>query len=547
MDLKQFKKPFLLPVMICVVVVLPLVIFGLHDSTDLYQHIQFASTFHHSILAGYPYPSWSEEENFGYGSVGMRFYPPLFQFLIALVRIVTGDWHLAICIVLFLFWIAGAYGIFLWTKEFAPEKESTIAACSFLLMPYLLSQVYTSAFYAQACAASVLPFAFLFVTRICRGGKAGNVIGLAISLAIVVLTNLPATVIGSMSLFVYTLTLLERRNLGSTIGKLLSGILLALFATSFYWIRMYPELDLFRNTRFWSDPTFDWREHFLLTPPSKVAFGMWFNNYTLIATILMVFRGIVSSKNVGVPIRPLAILFCFAVFIMTPLSMPLWLYIPYLKEVQFPLRWQVISSIAGAVIFGIGSVGVINSLREKLAIKEPRSWLTAFAFVAVVVVWGQVATKFSKHIIPAKDFSNWAENDINSLGFEFFWTIEAKKEVFAVREKIVAPGRNARIVSWGDGEREFELDPGPEGKARLATLYYPRWQATLNGSRTELSSDENGAMTVLAPPEASKIRVWFQEAWYTQYAKWLSAIAWLVMIFGGIYLLLAAAFLRHSM
>lgn len=545
MDLKQFKTPFLKPALICVVVVLPLFVFGLHDSTDLYQHIQFASSFHHSILNGELYPSWSEEENFGYGSVGMRFYPPLFQFLIALVRTVTGDWHSAICVVLFAFWFSGAYGIYLWAKEFISDKEAAVSSIAFLLMPYLLSQVYTSAFYAQSCAVSVLPFAFLFVARICRGGKIADIIGLTISFSIVILTNLPATVIGALSLIIYSVSMLERRNLLISIIKLSVAGGLILLATSFYWTRMYPELDYFRNTQFWADPTFDWREHFLLTKPSKVVFGVWFNNYTLIATMLLAFCGMAGMRVKTTGERALMIVFFFAVFIMTPLSTPLWQYLPYLKEVQFPGRWQSITSITAAVILGAGAVNLIENMRLRPSLRNPRLWLAGLTLVAFVVVLGQVATKYSRHLIPPKDFSKWCENDINSLGFEFFWTLETKKEAFGITEKIVSPDRNVKIVSWSHGEREFTIEPGPASKVRLATLYYPRWQAVINGERSDPFPDEYGAMNVLVPPDAATVRVWFQEKAYVIYSKYVSAAVWLLLLLGAVYFLISnSVFLR---
>src|SRR5258708_158472 len=134
-NLRQINKTFLIPAAISVLVILPIVFLGLHNSTDLNQHIQFASTFYHSILAGDYYPSWSVEENFGYGSVGLRFYPPLFQFLLGLARIAVGDWLSAICIVLLIFSFAGCLGVYLWAREFVSAKEAAVAAFVFLFIP----------------------------------------------------------------------------------------------------------------------------------------------------------------------------------------------------------------------------------------------------------------------------------------------------------------------------------------------------------------------------------------------------------------------------
>jgi hypothetical protein len=539
-NLRQTNKPFLITAVTALLVIVPLLLVGVHDSTDLNQHIQFASTFYHSILAGDYYPSWSGEENFGYGSVGLRFYPPLFQFLLGLARIATGDWHLALCIVLLIFSLAGALGVYLWAKEFIEGKGAAIAATAFLLMPYILSQVYTSAFYAQSAAISILPFSFLFVTRLSRNGKFGDSVGLAISLSLVILTNLPATVIGCISLLIYSLASLERRNLALFIVKLSCGVGLALMATAFYWLRMYPELEFFRNTQFWTDQTFNWKEHFLLTKPSKVVFGIWFNNYTLITTILLAFCGLGglsrAKSDIHRPnLRPVVILFFFSIFIMTPLSMPLWLYIPYLNEVQFPARWQIITSVTGSIIFGAGAFPFTRAVKERISIKNPRVWLLAITLIAVVIIFSQLSTKYYRHLIPPNEFNAWCENDINSLGYEFFWTLQAKKEAFAVTNTIVSPERAVEVVEWKPGERRFRIAEGPANKIRIPTLYYPRWQASVNGQPTELSYDDDGAMLVSVPPAKSDVRIWFQEAWYVERANYVSAMVWLVLFLAGLY------------
>jgi hypothetical protein len=534
------NKIFLIPAGISVLVILPIIFLGLHDSTDLYQHIQFASTFYHSILSGDYYPSWSGEENFGYGSVGLRFYPPLFQFLLGLSRVVTGNWLWAIFVVLLLFSVAGVLGVFLWAKEFVSEIEAAIAAAVFALMPYQLSQIYTSAFYAQFCAISILPFSFLFVTKICREGRLNYVVGLAISLSIAVLTNLPAAVIGCLSLLLYSTALLTRQNLRSSVIKLGFGIVLALAVTSFYWLRMYPELELFRNTQFWADQTFNWREHFLLTQPSKVVFGIWFNNHTLITTILLAICGLVGlSHSSRSKLRPVVILFFVAVFMMTPLSLPLWLYIPYLTEVQFPERWQIITSATGAIILAGGAPRFVASLRDHVSIKNPKLFLAVLTLIAVVTVFQQLLPRYYKNLIPAGGFNGWCENDINSLGFEFFWTLQAKKEAFAITDKIIAPGRSADITEWKPGERVFHISAGPAENIRVATLYYPRWQATVNGTPVELLPASDGAMLVPAPPNESEIRIWFQEAGYVEKANYISALIWLILFLSAAYFLIA--------
>ena len=53
---------------------------------------------------------------------------------------------------------------------------------------------------AEFAGAAVLPFAFLFVERVCRHRRRQDIAGLAVSFALLLLTHLPLAIIGSIAL-----------------------------------------------------------------------------------------------------------------------------------------------------------------------------------------------------------------------------------------------------------------------------------------------------------------------------------------------------------
>lgn len=74
-------------------IMLPMAFMGIPDGYDLMQHIRFAEVYHDSILAGNFFPSWGADDNLGFGSIGIRYYPPVAYFILALTKIVTGNWY----------------------------------------------------------------------------------------------------------------------------------------------------------------------------------------------------------------------------------------------------------------------------------------------------------------------------------------------------------------------------------------------------------------------------------------------------------------------
>ena len=193
-------------------VILPIAFFGIPDGFDLPQHFQFAQTYYDSITNGDFFPGWSPKENSGYGGVGIRFYPPLAYYALAFGRMLVGKWFDASWLV-FTFWmLLSCLGVYYWIRWWFPAKEAAFAACFYAIVPYHLNQLYSAFNYSEFAASAILPFCFAFLTRVFQRGKTSDILGLATCYGLLIITHLPLGVIGSISLFVYALTLLQKEN-----------------------------------------------------------------------------------------------------------------------------------------------------------------------------------------------------------------------------------------------------------------------------------------------------------------------------------------------
>lgn len=519
---------------------LPMIFIGVFEGPDTSQHIQFASTYETAFHSGDFFPSWGANENFGYGSVGVRFYPPIFSILFAFAHALTDNWHTAISLVNLLFTLIGGIGVYLLGREFERDSCALLAGIVFILMPFHLSEIHINSFYAEYAGCSLLPFPFLFVTRICNKNRLLDVFGLAGSFSVLLLTHVPSTVIASIGLLIYSLLIIPKKRFLITFLKLANAAVFALAATSFYWMKVLTEIDWFRNTKLVTDQTFDYNEHFLLTIPSDKVFGIWYNNQILIAVILLVICSLIGMKigertpNLG-NLRGVIVLFFFSVFMMTPLSYPIWMLIPYLKEVQFPWRWQVVTCVMGSVIIAVGIQPFLK------LVKSQRSWRRPFALLAFVsILFGispffKIASKYRRDYIPAGKFNAWSEEKTKSLGFEYFWTITTNKNAFLIKERVTAP-RLTKIIKWEPTERIFRLEPGEAGTIRISTLFYPHWKASVNDVPSKLILNGDGTMGVTPGSNASLVRLWFEEPWFIDRAFLLSGSVWIFFLLSGLFL-----------
>ncbi|NJM54354.1 MAG: hypothetical protein HC846_13845 [Blastocatellia bacterium] len=152
-------------------ITLPLYFFGIPGGADMPQHFQFASIFYDSLSHGSFFPSWADKINFGYGDVGIRFYPPLTYYVLSFFRLISGSWYDGACLAIVFFFFVGGIGTYLWAREWFSETSALVGALFYLIIPYHLNQIYQATLIAEFAAASIIPFCFLYATRVCRKGN----------------------------------------------------------------------------------------------------------------------------------------------------------------------------------------------------------------------------------------------------------------------------------------------------------------------------------------------------------------------------------------
>src|SRR5215831_7772996 len=207
---KKDWKPFLLIATVAFAALAPAVIWGIPASRDLQHHFRLALWFNQSFGQGDFYPSWLAEANHGYGDVSVRFYPPGLAFTLAFIRTLIGDWYVTAFVVFILLTLIGGLGTYQWARNFYPPSMAMWAGALFIFMPYRVNELYQSSLLAEYAAAAILPFVFAFTEKLCRGGGRRSVAGLGAAYALLVLTNLPMTIIGSYAVVIYLLLRIDR-------------------------------------------------------------------------------------------------------------------------------------------------------------------------------------------------------------------------------------------------------------------------------------------------------------------------------------------------
>jgi hypothetical protein len=537
-------------------VMLPILFRGLPYGNDWVHHYQCAYSYYEGILAGDFYPSWSAVRNLGYGGMELRLYPPVSHYSLALFYLVVQDWHIAVWLTATFFSILGSFGVYGWAREMMTARNAAFAGGIYALMPYHLNQLYNTFFFAEYVGSAVLPFSFWFVWRVAKHGKPLDIIGLAASFALLILTHLPLTVIGSICLLIYGLSLIERPRFFSQLVKLTAAVLLGLASSSFFWVKVLQERDLMAKTSIYNDPWIDYRWHFLFTPFQAMTdetqikiyenATYFYDKLFLCSLILVIFcvipfviwtRGKQERNLKGV-----WMIFGLSVFLTAPISSFLWDKLFFLQEVQFSWRWLAVIGMAAAILSGSKFSHLIEWFQTK---KRPAALIIAGSIFAVIIF---SATKVVNNalFIPTDITEITVKSVQTAKGFAFWWTIWTYKEALNNLEKVSTENRDVQIHNWQPKEREFQISPGDGEFARVAAFYHPNWKATVNESPVEIRPDENGAILIPIPQLHSEIKLSFRETLAQQIGQWISGFAFFLFGFLALFAIIRSIFGRAA-
>ena len=514
-------------------VLLPIIIFGIPNGADLSNHLRFVQPFYESIQSGHWHPGWLAESNDGFGDPRFRFYPPGLYYLLSATRMLTGSWYSGSIAAFGVLSILGAFGAYFWARAFCSPKIAMWAGILYTIAPYHLNELYQASLLSEYAACAILPFAFAFAERVCRNRKVTDVAGLAASFALLILTHLPLTVIGSISLAIYAALRVERKHFLSTVVRLATSLALGLAASAFFWTTLLAELSWIKGSSAEPNPYYDYRLNFLFSTNALTNRNTWYANLLALALIGFLLPGVAllfpsfRDRATGKGLKAALFLSLLTFLMATALSRPVWAVVPKLSEVQFPWRWLAITSLAGSLMVAAS----LPKWKEIFPAKmRPRDLAVALAFVLSLIF---IATQ----IVVDCDYLNRARfesmtSDVRGAVSFKDWLPAGARDLLHVdlkKSKASAGARSVTLESWEPERRQFQVSAGTASEARVRTYYYPHWIATANGQTLPTRAAEDGSILVSLPSNAIDVTLKFQEPPRVHTAEIFSLFGWILI------------------
>ena len=525
----------------------PAAYFGIPENYDLGQHLRFARTYFDAFSNGTLLPSWGAADNNGFGSVGVRFYPPLAHMVMGVIQFGSHSWYDTLWLSMLLWMFVACCGTYFLAKEWLTPNQALLTALLYAIVPYHLLQVFQAFLLAEFVGAAILPFCFLYAYRVVKRGQWIDSLLFAAAFSALILSHIPSTIMGSISLGVFVLCLLNRDSLLRTVTRFAAAFALSLATTAFYWLRMVTELAWVKHntSEYYAAGFYNYSTYFfpmfLNSREVYIQRFLWLLDtcivltYTLFIPIIVV--AIINRRKAKDSserhIFALSATGLFALFMMSSASTFLWNNISFIQKLQFPYRWLGPASLMASLLFPIG---VIKLIKRQTKVTRPLAYSLALIFT-LVMIFDVTQIVVPSAPIPREEIAKLVDSINVQPGCECWWPIWGKNDALKNAEKVTVNGRSYSVEQWDATERQFTLTAGTAGNVRIATFYYPRWTANVNGQPANVEKADDGSILIAVPEQASNVSLSFRETDGILASRIISLIGWFFLI-GGLILLI---------
>ena len=484
--------------LVSLLVVLPFFWMGSASGHDFEFHVASWLDVSYQWHEGTYYPRWTAWTNHGFGEPRYIFYPPLSWMLgAALTRIVPLPWVPA-CYVILVQTLAGFFAYSL-LRKLTSERGALLGAACYVANPNALLITYVRSDFAEQLACAIFPLLLLGALRLTtlvrdEKSKLSPMLAFALPFAAVWLCNAPAGVIASYSVALVIAWAIVTQRSWKTAVRGAAGIALGFGLLGFYLVPAAYEQRWVNISQALASGLLPW-QNFLFTSIDDVE-HTWFNFIAswcavilmlLVAVTALLSRRFNTERKAEVSQRAwsaLLILSAGASLLMLRLTSVLWMYLPKMRFVQFPWRWM-------------SMVAVIYACFVAAVAEKRRGWIAPMILLALSVPLANLMVEngwWDPDEMPTQQaaitsgtgFEGTDEYDpVGDDHLDLPPNAPLAKALSDTSPPIPAQNVDLRIMTWGTGYKEIQVNSREAAHIALRVVNYPAWHVSVNGEKVK--------------------------------------------------------------
>jgi hypothetical protein len=379
---RESPRYYIILPLVALIAILPLILYGCSCGHDFDFHIINWFEAAHQFTHGNLHPHWAYTPAFNAGEPRFIFYPPISWTIGAILGLIM-PWTWTPIAYTWLALTAAGFSLYYVAKTFTSRHSALLAAAFYIVNPYTLYTAYERTAYAELLAAAWIPLLLHAILQ-----EKISIPRIAIPVALLWLTNAPAAVMSCYALALLTLIRIanpatrESATPAQIALKTTAGVALGLALAAFYILpaayqRRYVQISMAIL------PGMTPQDNFLFHRLGIPDHDGVLRTASIVATILIALTVITliinffqkKKANRHVLIS-LTILTATITLLLTPLSAPIWHYLPELRFLQFP--WRILAILAPTLSLAIALA--LSPRNLKPAITAALSLAIAAAF-----------------------------------------------------------------------------------------------------------------------------------------------------------------------
>ncbi len=522
-------------------VIFPFLRPGLPGTADAPIHLFRAAEWGRCWTEGVYYPRWAPDLAFGYGYPLFIFAPPLPYVIIQLFHLLGASLETATRLLPILCFLLAGGGMYLFVREVMGSRGAVLAAVAYIYAPFQLREALIyGGNYPQLLAVAFFPFILWAIHRLVITGRARYMVMGAVLYGGLILSHNFHALVFSPLLLAYALLLLLLHGKGRRFLDVGLTVILGLGLTAIFWLpALYERRWCMAQEAFYLERSdlhlrfLDWGE--LLAPPVPLdsaaanpymPFSLGLAALLLALVALLVFA--LKRSLEGLQAAFFLLVLLAAVFLMLPLSAPIWERMPFLATAEFPWRFMGLASVAVAFLAGASlhllEGGRVEGWKKTLALAGCLLfvWLTSAVYLyppRPFVLYGtpsladavrfEVATQTIGTTTLGEYNPRWVEAvpSTSPLVEDYL----AGRPLDKLDREALPDGVRADKLEHTAISDRYHFQSAEPFVARFHTFYFPGWRAYLDGQPVEIEiTKPEGLVAVTVPAGEHKLLLRFE-------------------------------------
>lgn len=513
--------------------ILPFFHTGFFPSHDNVQVVRIFEMFQSLKYGGFP-PRWQSGLLYGHGYPLYVFYSPFIYYLGSLFVFLGFNFLIATKIVFILSFLIGAIGMYFLLKMlFKNSLISFFGVILYSLAPYRATDVYVRGSLAEFFAFSLFPLIIFVNLKILIHKDKRFLPVLTLLLTILLTSHNISAFILAFFLVVLNLFFLITKFDKKIFKSLFFSVFLSIGLSAFYLLPVIVEQKYVSLSKFSQYPY----QIFFLSLQQIWSMPWGFGGFTEInpmslqlgkvLIILFVTTTIINQlikTKLKYFLNFLITILVFTTFLETKYSLLIWQEIKILHYFQFPWRLHTLST----TIISILATASIFILSKRFKTKKLQ--------ILLIIFFSYIVLKENySYFRPQKYTDDPAVSETTTWDDEYMpiWVATKPKEYSG--NKIISLNNEDKNIFknilWGYYTKSFEIETNQPSYIQIAHVYYPGWNAYVDGQKTEIYyNNPHGFMEINSDKGNHQIVFKFEKTQWRYLSEVISLVSLLVLI-----------------